>query len=53
MYLPVIHDRIQHGSLAELIRDRFSKEGDMIPILSDMAICLKLNSPYQGQREKI
>jgi glutamate---cysteine ligase / carboxylate-amine ligase len=53
MYLPLIHDRIQHGSLAELIHNRFSKEGDMIPILSDMALCLKLNSPYPGQREKI
>jgi hypothetical protein len=53
MYLPVILDRIQHGSLAELIRDRFSKEREMIPLLSDMAICLKLNSPYQGQQEKI
>jgi nitrate reductase assembly molybdenum cofactor insertion protein NarJ len=50
VYLPVILDRIQHGSLAELIRDRFSKEGEMIPILSEMAACLKSNSPYRGQK---
>jgi hypothetical protein len=53
MYLPIIHERIQYGSLAELIRDRFLKEGDIIPILSDIAMCLKMNTPYHGQREKI
>jgi hypothetical protein len=53
MYLPIIHERIQHGSLAELIRDRFLKEGEMIPILSEIAICLKMNTPYHGQRGKI
>jgi hypothetical protein len=52
MYLPIIHERIQHGSLAELIRDRFSKEGEMIPILSDIARCLKMNTPYDGQLGK-
>jgi hypothetical protein len=53
VYLPVIHERIQHGSLAELIRDRFSKEGEMIPILAEMAGCLKSNSPYLGHSQKM
>jgi hypothetical protein len=53
MYLPIIYERIQQGSLAELIRDRFSKEGEMIPILAEMAACLRSNAPYHGQREKI
>lgn len=48
MYLPVIHDRIEQGSLAELIRNRFLEEGETLPILYDMAMCLKKNSPYQG-----
>jgi hypothetical protein len=49
-YLPIIHERIQYGSLAELMRDRFLKEGDMIPILAEMAACLRSNNPYHGQR---
>jgi hypothetical protein len=53
LYLPLIHERIQYGSLAELMRDRFSKEGEMIPILAEMAACLRSNSPYSGQRKKI
>jgi hypothetical protein len=53
MYLPIIHERIQHGSLAEQIRDRFLKEGEMIPILSEMARCLKQNTPYPALQEKI
>jgi len=46
-YLPVIRTRIDHGSLAELIRDRFLEEGEIVPLLSDMAMCLKMNTPYQ------
>jgi Glutamate-cysteine ligase family 2(GCS2) len=52
MYLPIIHDRVLHGSLAELIHNRFLQEGDMIPILSDMAMCLRTNSPYQSSGHK-
>ena len=47
VYLPVMYNRIEQGSLAELIRDRFTDEGEILPVLSDMATCLKLNTPYQ------
>jgi hypothetical protein len=46
VYLPVIRSRIEHGSLAELIRDRFLKEGEIVPLLGDMAKCLRSNTPY-------
>ena len=45
-YLPIISKRIAEGSLAELISRRFEKEHEIIPILSDMAMCLKMNIPY-------
>ena len=45
-YLPVIHHRICNGSLAELMRDRYKKNPDIIPILSDMAASLQKNQPY-------
>jgi hypothetical protein len=46
IYLPVILDRIGRGSLAEQIRDRFENEGDIIPVLTDMAMSLRENQPY-------
>lgn len=45
-YLPVIRDRIEHGSLAEQMRDRYEREGDIVPIMNDMARCLVENRPY-------
>ena len=45
-YLPVILNRIQNGSLAEQITSRFREERDIVPILSDMAHCLRFNIPY-------
>ncbi|HUW86141.1 MAG TPA: glutamate-cysteine ligase family protein [Methanoregula sp.] len=51
LYLPVIANRIERGSLAELIRDRYERDGDIIPILHDMAMCLRMNSSY-GDRAK-
>ena len=45
-YLPVIKDRIENGSLAELMRDRYEKEGDIAAIMKDMAQCLRENRPY-------
>ncbi|RPI38145.1 MAG: hypothetical protein EHM53_09420 [Methanoregulaceae archaeon] len=47
LYLPFIRDRIGHGSLAELVRDRFGREGQIVPILSDLADSLKTNRPYR------
>jgi hypothetical protein len=45
-YLPVIRQRIGHGSLAELMRDRYKKEAEFLPLLSDMATSLQKNQPY-------
>jgi hypothetical protein len=45
-YLPVIRQRIEQGSLAELISRRYQREGDIVPVLADMAMCLKHNTPY-------
>ena len=45
-YLPVIKDRIENGSLAELMRDRYEREGDITAIMGDMAQCLRENRPY-------
>ena len=45
-YLPVIRNRIAQGSLAEQIARRYQEEQDIIPILSDLAHCLRYNKPY-------
>ena len=45
-YLPVIAHRIAHGSLAELMRDRYHKNPSLLPILSDMAASLQKNQSY-------
>jgi Glutamate-cysteine ligase family 2(GCS2) len=45
-YLPVIRCRIENGSLAELMQERYGREQDILPILSDMAMALKTNRPY-------
>jgi len=46
LYLPFIWDRIEHGSLAELVRDRYERERKIVPVLSDLARCLRENVPY-------
>jgi hypothetical protein len=48
LYLPFIKERIGHGSLAELVRERFEREREMVPILADLATALKTNVPYRG-----
>jgi len=48
LYLPFIKDRIEHGSLAELVRNRYERERDIAPVLSDLARALKTNVPYRG-----
>jgi hypothetical protein len=45
-YLPVIRQRIERGSLAERISQRYEEEQDIVPILADLAMCLKTNTPY-------
>jgi gamma-glutamyl:cysteine ligase YbdK (ATP-grasp superfamily) len=45
-YLDLIEERIEHGSLAELMRER---AGDGVrAALEDMAECLRTNAPYHG-----
>jgi hypothetical protein len=46
VYLPIIEDRIRNGCLAELMQDRFKKENEIVPVLEDMAACLRCNQPY-------
>lgn len=46
LYLPVIRQRIEKGSLAELIARRYRKEQEMNSILTDLAMCLKFNTSY-------
>jgi hypothetical protein len=47
-YLPVIKNRIEQGCLAELIRHRYEKDHDIIPVLTDFVRNLKTNVSYPG-----
>ncbi len=47
LYLPGIRERIEHGSLAELVRDRSGRDGGIAPVLGDLALALKANVPYR------
>ena len=47
-YLPFVRERIHAGSLAEIIRDRFAREGAIVPILSEIAQALETNEPFPG-----
>ena len=38
-------NRIEHGSLAEIVRERFEREREIVPILADLALALKTNVP--------
>lgn len=51
MYLPIIRDRIAHGSLAEQIRDRLSHGEGIVPVLKEMAAALRNNRPYLPGRD--
>lgn len=48
LYLPFIKDRIENGSLAEIVHERFKREGEIAPVLADLARSLKTNMPYRG-----
>lgn len=45
-YLPVIGERIRNGSIAEQMTERIKKDGSVLPVLNDMASCLRDNRPY-------
>jgi hypothetical protein len=48
-YLHIIRQRIDQGSLAELVTRRYKKEQEIIPVLEELAMCLKNNTPYSLQ----
>jgi hypothetical protein len=48
IYLPFISHRIGHGSLGEIIRDRYERERKISPVLADLACALNSNVPYRG-----
>ncbi len=45
-YLPAVAKRIEQGSLAELMAQRFRETGDIRPLLDDMEWSLRENRPY-------
>jgi hypothetical protein len=45
-YLPIIAKRIEQGSLAELMAQRFGETGEISPMLDDMEWALRENRPY-------
>lgn len=45
-YLPVVRSRIENGSLAELMRERFGNEHTLQPVLAEMAAALATNKSY-------
>ena len=46
LYLPLVKDRIENGSLAELMRERYEQSGSILPVLADLAGALRTNTPY-------
>jgi gamma-glutamyl:cysteine ligase YbdK (ATP-grasp superfamily) len=48
-YLPIIQDRIRNGSLAQQMAMRVRDEAELIPVLRDMAGCLRHNQSYTSQ----
>jgi len=45
-YLPVIRERIRHGSLAELVRKSVSGGSPVTPLLTELSSCLRTNRPF-------
>lgn len=50
-YLPLIRERIEDGSLGEVLAGRFREAGDLQGIMQDLAACLKENRPYRQQKD--
>ncbi len=48
-YLPLIEKRIEQGSLAEIMVQRQKEEKEILPMLSQLAWCLKENIPYSAE----
>jgi hypothetical protein len=52
LYLPFVKERIEHGSLGEIVHERFGREKEIVPILTDLAAALETNRPYVGAGEQ-
>lgn len=48
-YLPVIRERIRHGSLAELVRKRVKGGSPDTPLLAELSACLHRNRPFPSE----
>ena len=48
-YLPLIEKRIEQGSLAEIMVQRRKEEQEIMPMLAQLAWCLKENIPYSAE----
>jgi hypothetical protein len=46
-YLPFIRDRIRYGSLGEIVRERYERDREIVPVLAELAHALKTNIPYR------
>jgi gamma-glutamyl:cysteine ligase YbdK (ATP-grasp superfamily) len=49
-YLPLVRERIEQGSIAELLMDRWKEDRDLPGIMEDMAGSLRTNIPYAAPR---
>jgi gamma-glutamyl:cysteine ligase YbdK (ATP-grasp superfamily) len=47
-YLPLIRERIEEGSLAELLMNDWKESRDLAAIMADAAACLRTNTPYRS-----
>lgn len=47
-YLPLVRERIENGSLGQVLAERFRDTGDLQGIMNDLAMCLVENRPYVG-----
>lgn len=48
-YLPLVGKRIEQGSLAELMAQRFKETGEIRPMLDEMEWSLRENRPYSAE----
>ena len=48
-YLPLIGKRIEEGSLAEIMVQKLGEEKEIVPMLTQLAWCLKENIPYSAE----
>jgi len=47
-YLPVIEERIEKGSIAELMTVRLAREPEITPVLAELSACLRENRSWTG-----